>query len=393
MYKKAVGSVLMILGTSIGAGMLALPVVAAHEHYAMSLFLLVSSWVVMTLGAFSLLEVNLWLKPGTNLISMARSTLGKPGELITWVVYLLLLYSLICAYLSGTSDIMQNLLANIGIMLPHWVTTILSLGVISAIVGRGIASVDMVNRSLMSVKLVAYLILVSLACTHLKINSVLQGDYQWHNSTMMVMLTSFGYATIIPSLRSYLDSNQKVLRTVVLAGSLLPLLIYALWIFVIQGLIPREGASGLVSMASSGQTNSMLMQTIGTLLHTTWVSNVAKLFISICAITSFLGVSMCLTDFVADGLNLTTKNKSNWLIYAISYLPPLLIVLISPGIFIRALDYAGILCLLLLIIIPLAMLYAGRYRQNLQGHRIMPGGKVMIAGLLALGMALVAVNI
>ncbi|MEO8402917.1 MAG: aromatic amino acid transport family protein [Gammaproteobacteria bacterium] len=393
MNKKAIGSVLMILGTSIGAGMLALPVVTAHENISMSLMLLLSSWIVMTLGALSLLEVNLWLKPGTDLISMTRATLGVPGKILTWIIYLLLLYSLICAYLSGTSDILKTLLTNIDINIPQWLATLISLAIVSTIVGRGIGSVDLVNRGLLSVKLIAYLILIALTSSHLNLNWAFQGDYQWHDDAMMLMLTSFGFAIIIPSLRTYLDSDQKLLKKVVLIGSLLPLLIYTVWIIVIQSIIPRQGTGGLIDMITSPQTNSMLMQSISLVLHTSISTQITKLFISICAVTSFLGVSICLTNFVADGLNTATHTKSKLLVYAVSYLPPLLIVFISPGIFIRALSYAGILCLLLLIIIPLAMLYVGRYKLNLERNQIMPGGKKVIIGLLILGVGLLLINL
>src|SRR4029078_1051197 len=100
-----------------------------------------------------------------------------------------------------------------------------------------------------------------------------------------------------------------------------------------------------------------------------------KIFISICAITSFLGVSVALTDFIADGMSIKKVGKSGILVFAVSYLPPLLIVLIMPGIFVQALNYAGILCLILLIVIPILMLYSGRYRHGIRKNVILPFGK------------------
>src|SRR5690349_12424057 len=159
MNKKIIGSVLMILGTSVGAGMLALPVVTAHESIPMSFLMLIVSWGVMTIGAFFILEVSFWLDPNTNMISMADKTLGTWGRLSTWVIYLLLLYSLICAYLSGISDIIQGLLAYIHLDIPRWLSTVSGLLLFGLIVQRGIGFVDVVNRGLMSIKLMAYLIL------------------------------------------------------------------------------------------------------------------------------------------------------------------------------------------------------------------------------------------
>ncbi|MDA8561699.1 tryptophan/tyrosine permease, partial [Gammaproteobacteria bacterium] len=357
MYKKAVGSVLMILGTSVGAGMIALPVVTAYQNFYVSLLLLVFAWFLMTVGAFSLLEVNLWLPSRTNMISMAEKTIGKFGKSITWIVYLLLLYSLICAYLSGLGDIIQSLLMNVSISIPRWSATILGLSLFGLIVYRGISSVDIVNRGFMSIKLIAYILLVMLIAKNININFALDGDYNWHSGAFMIMLTSFGYAIVVPTLREYLETNLNILKKVILIGSLIPLIIYTFWIFVVQGVITRYGDNGLIHMLNSSESNSLLMNNISHVSNILWVPGIAKLFISICAVTSFLGVSICLSDFLSDGIKIEKKGRPALIIYSITYIPPLIIVLIFPGIFITALDYAGILCLILLILIPLCMLY------------------------------------
>ena len=85
---KVLGSILMILGTSLGAGMLALPVVAAHQSFLSTSVMLLLAWFVMTVGAFSLLEVSLWFPPGANLITLSRATLGRMGQGFVWFVYL-----------------------------------------------------------------------------------------------------------------------------------------------------------------------------------------------------------------------------------------------------------------------------------------------------------------
>jgi tyrosine-specific transport protein len=391
MYKKIIGSILMILGTSVGAGMLALPIVTAHESVVMSMLLLFFSWFIMTVGAYSLLEVNLWLKPNTNMISMAGLTIGRFGKIFTWIIYLLLLYSLVCAYLSGLSDVLQSLLLSIDIQIPRWSATILVLLFFGSIVYRGIHSVDLVNRGLMSIKLGGFFILIAVISQHINLTIPFEGGYQWKNSAFMVMLTSFGYAIIIPSLRHYLD-DEKILKKVVLIGSLIPLLLYAIWIFVIQGLIAKTGDGGLISMISSDNTNSMLMNTMSAKINTPLVTQIIKLFISICAVTSFLGVSICLTDFIADGLSLQKKSKSGIVIYLVAFLPPLLVVLISPGIFVTALHYAGIWCLLLLIIIPLLMLYWGRYHRGFQQKMLLPGKGFLFSSMIV-GIYLLVLNI
>ncbi|WP_328287250.1 aromatic amino acid transport family protein, partial [Legionella pneumophila] len=102
---KLIGGILLIVGTSIGGGMLALPVSTAEVGFTNSLFFLFFCWLVMTAGALLILEVNLRLPAGSNMISMAKSTLGLPGQVIAWITYLLLLYTLLAAYISGGSDV------------------------------------------------------------------------------------------------------------------------------------------------------------------------------------------------------------------------------------------------------------------------------------------------
>ena len=69
MNSKLLGGVLLIVGTTIGAGMLALPVATAQLGFWTSVGMLIGCWGIMTLCAFLFLEVNLWLPPNTNLIS------------------------------------------------------------------------------------------------------------------------------------------------------------------------------------------------------------------------------------------------------------------------------------------------------------------------------------
>jgi len=385
MISKTIGSILMILGTAVGAGMLALPIASAHANWEMTFLMMFFSWFLMTTGAFAILEVNLWFSAETNLISMVDNTLGKYFKLLTWFVYLLLLYSLLCAYLSGGSDILRGLIPR----LSSPVSTILALVILGSIVVRGVSSVDMVNRGLMSVKLVAYGILVIAIFPHINLTNIHAGDFSYKTSTLMVMMTSFGFAIIVPTLRGYLNSDVTRLKKVLFIGSLLPLILYLVWIFVIQGLISRAELLPMIS----GDTNSLLMHTVSMLLNQGVLGNIAKLFISICAITSFLGVSICLADFIADGLQWEKKGFSGIKVYLFAFLPPLIIVLLAPNIFIKALSYAGMCCVYLLILLPALMLYSGRYKKHIEGVRILPNCKYFILSCILMGMILMVLNV
>ncbi len=125
MNSKLIGGILLVIGTTIGAGMLALPVATAQLGFWGSMALLIGCWAVMTVSAFVFLEVNLWLPARSNLISMAGATLGRTGQACVWIVYLFLLYSILSAYIAGGGDLFHYLLSTRGIIVSSAVASIL----------------------------------------------------------------------------------------------------------------------------------------------------------------------------------------------------------------------------------------------------------------------------
>jgi tyrosine-specific transport protein len=360
---KQFGAMYLILGTCVAAGMLGLPVVTAQGSYLITTLMVFSAWALMTVGAWCLLQVNLWMPAGTNLISMSSQTLGPWVKALTWVVYLMLLYSLICAYLAGSGDILQALLKDIHVMIPRWMATVLMTLVLGGVVFRGIRSVDLVNRVLMSTKLLICVLLIALVIPHVQVSQLAQGDMHWRGYAWLVIICSFGYAIILPSIREYLDGNKKQLARVLFIGSLLPLVLYLVWLSVVQGALARGGVHGLVAMNHSPNTNSMLMYELAKLAHQPLVQSVSVVFISICSITGMLGVSLCLMDFLADGLKMKKQGAARLLLAGLTYLPPMLIVMFDPALFVRALAYAGVCCLYILVALPLAMYGVGRWKK------------------------------
>ena len=142
---KLIGGILLIVGTSIGGGMLALPIATAEAGFTNSLVLMLLCWFIMTACAFLILEVNLWLPANTNIISMSRILLGRWGEGVAWISYLLLFYSVLAAYMAGGGDFLSGLLINLGFKIPNWVAIFLFVAILSYVVYRGIHYVDYVN--------------------------------------------------------------------------------------------------------------------------------------------------------------------------------------------------------------------------------------------------------
>jgi tyrosine-specific transport protein len=394
---KLMGSILLVVGTSIGAGMLALPIATAQLGFVGSLILLFICWCVMAAGAFLLLEVNLWMPLNSNINTMARSTIGPIGQIISWVTFLLLLYSVLCAYIGGGSDLFRHMLISGGMDLPAWTTAILFTFIFGSVVYLGIRSVDYVNRGLMFLKFGAYFVLILMLMPLVSYAKLSDGSLKHITSAtaITVTMTSFGFGTIVPSLRIYLEGHISNLKKTILIGSLIPLVCYIAWDLVIMGVVPISGEHGLFSLLHSDNSTSGLVNALSVASSSHSINFFVDLFTSVCVLTSFLGVSLCLTDFWADALQLEKKGWNNFAITALTFLPPLVTVLFFPGIFVTALKYAGIYCIILLILLPAWMVWMGRYKHK-QTHGSMftvPGGKILLGGLIVFSCVIIAAGL
>jgi tyrosine-specific transport protein len=360
---KQFGAIYLILGTCVAAGMLGLPVVSASSHYMLTVFMLTLAWALMSLGAWALLKVNLLMPEGANLISMADYTLGPIFKYITWVVILMLEYTLICAYLAASGDLTHALFSKAHFALNRSVATVVATLVLGLIVYAGMSSVDWVNRFLMTTKIIICFIVIAAILPNIHLNYLQTGNMSWHGSAFLVMITSFGYSIILPSIRVYLQSDSRALYRVLIIGGVLPLILYLFWIAAVQGVVPRSGAHGLLAMNGVANTTSMLMIELARISHTAILGTLSVIFVSICSVTGFLGVSLSLMDALADGFKQTKKGWGHLGVALLTYLPPMFIVLFAPSLFIHALAYAGSCCIFVLIILPIMMLVATKIKK------------------------------
>ena len=119
-----IGGTLLIAGSCIGAGMLALPIATGLAGFIPSVFSFLIAWGFMTLTGLLLVEVQSTFKERVNIGSMAERAMGPAGRIISWVLYLFLFYSLLIAYISGSGS-----LAFTSFSIPKWLgSTIFTIG-------------------------------------------------------------------------------------------------------------------------------------------------------------------------------------------------------------------------------------------------------------------------
>lgn len=379
---KTVGGILMVAGTTIGGGMLSLPITTAKSGFLYSTLLFIVCWALMTFTAFLTLEVNLCFPKNSHVISMAKQTLGRPGEFITWTAYLLLLYSVVSAYIAGGQDVFQGLLQSLGYKVPAALCGIGFVVLFGFVVTRGVRQVDLLNRLLMFVKLGAIFFLIIFIGMHAAPEHYQGGHLPFVLSATSIAVLSFSFSPLIPTLRSYFEDDVKQLRWVIMIGTLLPLICYTGWNAAIFGSIPLAGDFGLERLMQHNQPITGLLESLRYYVPSTKISLVAKVFTSICILTAFVSVTLSLSDYLADGFKMTKEGWGKVFIMAMTFLPPLLVAIFYPRAFILFLSFAGLFCIFMFALMPSMMAWVCRYKQKLPMPYQVVGGKFLLLAAL-----------
>lgn len=371
------GGLFLIIGTCIGGSMLALPMATANAGFGFGACALIVGYLTMTLGAFFILEANLWFPENSNLLTMTAQTLGPMVRNCTWVLYLILFINLLSAYIAAGSDLVRSITETMGLHPANWVNQFIFTVTLGTVVRFGVKCVDWANRGLMIGKIAGYLILVSLIIPSIKLPNLIGSNPHALVGALAIAINSFGYSPIIPSLRTYYASDSQMLHKAVFWGSIVPLICYLIWNLTIQGNISRMGANGLIQISkSSSPVHDLSLSLIN--LGISGVHTATTFFIAICVATSFLGVALCLKDFLADGLNIKQSGHNSTILVIIALTPSFILDLINDKLFIVGLSMAGTICVILLIILPGMMVWSGRYRQNRQSSYQIRGGKPLV---------------
>ncbi len=352
------GSTLIIAGTTIGAGMLALPLASAGIGFTAATLIMISIWLLMSYTAMLMLEVHQHAERNATLHTLAQQFLGKNGRILATFAVLFLFYALCAAYIAGGGSQLNDKINQLTNSNQSYLGIVSFTILAAAIVTLGTHSVDLVNRALFSLKIIALVVMLALLLPHVKMSNLIalpmgQGLLF---ASLPVIFTSFGFHGSIPSIVNYVGKDIKALKKILICGSAIPLIVYILWQVAIQGIFTQSELiqnSNLASFISSIETS----------LQTSMVSQTVSVFADLALATSFLGVSLGLFDFLADSLHRNQTINHRLQVATITFIPPLGFALFYPQGFITALGYAAIALTILAVFLPVAMVWAKRNKQ------------------------------
>ncbi|MCQ1057801.1 amino acid permease [Photobacterium sp. DNB23_23_1] len=345
MNVKLLGSSLIIAGTALGAGMLAIPMVLAQFGLLWGTLLMLVIWLGTTYAALLLLEASIKAGGGLGMNTIARKTLGKGGQLVTNGLLYALLVCLLMAYIIGAGDLVMKLLSSIGLNLSLMQSQIAFTLLAGVVVAAGTAVIDKLNRALFAVMVVMLVLtLLSLVPT-ISIENLMVATSDSKIDlikTSSVLFTSFGFMVVIPSLVTYnKEATHQQLRNMVVIGSLVPLFSYLLWLYAAMGNLSAEQMVDFNSV-------SELIAVLGS--NHSMINFILSVFTGLALLTSFLGVAMALFD-----QNVDTFRQNRAVTYVMTFILPLGGALFAADQFLSVLGYAGIILVFLAVFIPMAM--------------------------------------
>ncbi|USR66780.1 tyrosine transporter TyrP [Providencia stuartii] len=391
MKNRTLGSIFIVAGTTIGAGMLAMPIAAAGNGFLVSLGMLLALWALMCYTALLLVEVYQHESYETGIGSVAQRYLGSGGKFITGFSMMFLMYALTAAYVSGAGEIItSNLKSSFAVDMADWMGILLFTVIGGGVVCFGTSSVDFINRILFTAKIIFLVIILALMMPHVEQQNLLAAPTEkvLILSAIPVFFTSFGFHGSVPSIVKYMGGDVKKLRVIFIIGSAIPLIAYILWQIATLGSI---GTTTFVGILAENAGLNGLLDAIKDVAQSGRTELVAQMFMSLALATSFLGVALGLFDFLADLFKRQDNAVGRIQTGLLTFVPPLVFALFYPKGFVMALGYAAIALSILALLLPSAMAFKSR-TLNQRRYQVLGGPigllVVFLCGIVVIGVQL-----
>ena len=369
--RKVISGTCLIAGTTIGAGMLGIPLVTAGSGFFPAAIASLIVWAFMLITGLLYMEVALSLPSGANIMTMAGKYLGPKAKIAAAGMFLFLYYCLLVAYISGGAPLFGYLFESVLGVKPDAHLSLILFGLVcGGIVGLGTKVVGRVNLILTVAMFFAYGMLVSEGSSEVTFAKLKAANWSNLCFALPVLFSAFGFHNVVPSLCTYLERDRKSLKLSLVLGTALALVVYLIWQWLILGSLSSQA---IKEALEAGQPATYALQS---LTGRSSLFAIGQGFAFFALATSFLGVAFSVVDFLNDGL----KGSKRWWLVLLTFVPPGLCAMLNPALFEMALGIAGGFGEALLNGI-LPVLLAWKYR-SLARKELMPQAKLLSVPLL-----------
>ncbi|MCI0382282.1 MAG: tyrosine transporter [Chlamydiae bacterium] len=386
---RVMSGAMVVAGTAIGAGMLGIPLLTVKAGFWPACFITFATWAFMLFTGLLFLEATLWMPPGSNLLSMTERFFGKKGRWFAGSLFIFLYYCLLIAYFAGGAPILM-------VPIEHWIGFPIrgSVGfaiyglIFGSIVALGAKWISRVNLILTVAMILSFIFLIGVGSQAIDSEKLMRANWGISLIAAPLLFSAFGYQNVVPSLCTYFEKDRKALRLSLIIGLTIPLIFYLIWQWLMIGSIPKESMEVALKL---GQPATFALQAI---VGKSSIYLIGQFFAFFAIVTSLLGVAFSMVDFLADGLKIRREGVPRVFLSFLTFFPPFLLASYNPQIFEKALGIAGGFGEAVLNgLIPIGLVWVGRYIHRLDGEREVFGEKKMLSFLFFAGIFVVILEI
>ena len=356
---KAITGIMFIAATCIGSGMIALPIILVKIGIIPSILVMFSMWLIIYYTSLINLELNLQAGKGMSLGALCDYFSGKKIQLVGTMLLMLLSYSLLCAYISIGTSVLEEILGanNLSLLYTIFLMSILYLP------GHTVKRVN--NCLFIGIIGVIGVLMVCLSTSINWSNIPLfeKSDLSVWSVLLPVVFTSFGFQVIFHTLTDYYNCDVVTLKKVFFWGSLIPAIVYIIWTCSVIGAVHTHSQIFYQKMVVGSIDVSALVAQLSLVAKNAFVQKLIMYLSFLAVTTSAIGIGLGLVGSLAN-------NFKEWLIKRsiqaqisektlrvfttiFSIVPAQFIVLVIPNAFISILGFAGMILSLIAIILPI----------------------------------------
>lgn len=378
------GGAMIIAGTMIGGGMVAIPIATTGLWFYRTLLILIYSWFCMTCSGLMLVEANIHYSRGTSFDTMVKDLLGKKWNFITGITITFVLYTLVYAYITVGGGITSDLLEK-GFGTSAWPSQyggLLFCIVLAICVWISTQVIDRLSTILIIAMVLSFIgmsmgLLKNIDFTLLanETNPSDESSYwKYLVYALPICVTSFCFHGTAPSITAYYNRDGNRIQKAIIWGSIIAFIVYTLWLMSIQGNLPRHEFK---TICGSNDEVRVMIDKISSYVAIPNMGTVIDFFTYVAIISSFLGASLGLFDYLADLFNIRNTRFGRFKTALITFIPPLVFALLYPYGFVTAIGYVGFAAAIWSIIVPALMVLKARKRFTTSSYRVF-GGKFLI---------------
>ncbi len=379
----------LIAGTTIGAGILALPTATAPVGFLPSTvgLLIAAGYMVVSGLLIAELAINRTGqtgKPGVGLLELYRNSLGEKYAFVGSGAYLFLHFAIMVAYISQGGANLETAMQSAGL---ESLSSIPGIGQIAftSIIGAFLyfaqkSVVEATNNTLVLGVVVSFLSIIGIGFGTADFGALIATETQHPEKladAFPILFLSLVYQNVVPTVVTQLEGNRNKITIAIIGGVAIPLLMFLAWNAVIIGNILAIPNIDLTNVDPVG-----LLQSEG--VGGEGLSTLVSVFSELAVVTSLIGFVYGIIDAFTDLANLPTSGPDydKWkpLLFIGALLPPMMLALGNPDIFYSALDYGGAFGVsTLFLVLPPLMAWKERYGEEakpLTVRPMVPFGKI-----------------